>query len=217
MKTAEDPYRFLAGAYDFFVGPALQRVRNHCLDFVPPSAGTPVLDIACGTGLFLSDIARRYPRHRLHGIDMSRSMLERAVRKPYDTSILWIRGDGGQSPFPSETFAIVTVIYALHEMEPASRIRVLREAGRILWKTGWLLAVDYDVESLRGAGWKRVSSWGTHLVERIAGRDHYRRFRHFLKHDGLTPLVEGAGFSVIESRHIEGQQARMVLARKRTV
>jgi len=214
MKMAEDPYRFLSKVYDFFVGPALRRIRNNCLDFIPPSVGTPVLDIACGTGLLLTDIACRYPRHRLYGIDRSRSMLEKAVRKRSNAPILWILGHGGKTPFPSETFAIITVIYALHEMEPSDRIRILREAARILAKTGRLLAVDYDVESFREKGWRNAPSWGTHVIERIAGRDHYRHFRHFLKQGGLLPLVEGAGFSVVENRRIERQQARIVLAEK---
>lgn len=216
MKTAEDPYRFLSPVYDFFVEPALRLIRNNCLDYIPPTAGTPVLDIACGTGLLLNDIARRYPHHRLYGIDRSRSMLEKAFRKRADASVLWIRGNGGETPFPSETFAIITVIYALHEMEPEGRIQVLREAARILVNTGWLLAVDYDVDSFRGRGWRSAPSWGTHVIERIAGRDHYRHFRHFLLHGGLVPLLEGAGFSVVENRRIERHQARMLLAQKAT-
>lgn len=214
MNMAEDPYRFLSKIYDVFVGPALRRIRNNCLDVIPRSTGTPLLDIACGTGLLLNDIACRYPHHRLYGIDRSRSMLEKAVRKRSNAPILWIRGNGGETPFPSETFTIVTVVFALHEMEPSERIRILREAARILAETGWLLAVDYDVESYRGEHWGNVSSWGTHVIERIAGRDHYRHFRHFLNQGGLAPLLRCAGFAVVENRRIEGQQARMVLAKK---
>ncbi len=214
---AEDPYRFLSQVYDFFVGPALRRVRNHCIHVIPPSAsGAPILDIACGTGLLLSDIARQYPHHRLYGMDISRSMLKKALRKRFDAPILWIQGSGCTIPFPSESFAVVMVMYALHEMEPAERIRVLVEAGRVLQQTGLLLAVDYDVESFRERGWKGVPSWGTHMVERIAGKEHYRNFRDFLKRGGLVPLLDSAGFSVVENRRIEAQQAKMLLAKKTT-
>jgi S-adenosylmethionine-diacylgycerolhomoserine-N-methlytransferase len=43
---------------------------------VPP--GGSVLEIGCGTALNLIRIARRYPEAQLHGIDLSRMMLETA-------------------------------------------------------------------------------------------------------------------------------------------
>jgi S-adenosylmethionine-diacylgycerolhomoserine-N-methlytransferase len=47
---------------------------------VPPPGGT-VLEIGCGTGWNLIEIARRYPEVKLYGLDVSAAMLETARHK----------------------------------------------------------------------------------------------------------------------------------------
>lgn len=47
-------------------------------DFVGPAAGT-VVDIGCGAGALLIDLAERFPDLRGHGIDQDETVIERAV------------------------------------------------------------------------------------------------------------------------------------------
>lgn len=178
----------------------------------PIESGMRILDIACGTGLQMAGGYR--PGCHFFGIDMSQSMLRQAARKRQAASTLWIRADATHSPFPSESFDRISIVYALHEMRMETRIQVLKEAKRILRNSGAFLLIDYDAQKEAWTGTNRLSWLGTHLVERIAGLHHYRNFRHFLRNGGLLPLVEQAGYRIQENRHFSLQKAHILLVRK---
>lgn len=211
-SSFNDPYRWLSPIYDVFVQPALRDLRKAAIAMAPIEPGMRILDIACGTGLQIKSSDR--PGCHLFGIDMSMSMLRQAIRKRLAASALWIRADATHSPFPPESFDHISIVYALHEMPLETRIQVLGETKRMLRKSGKLLLMDYDAQKDVWTGAQRLSSLGTHLVERIAGLHHYRNFRHFLKNDGLLPLVKQAGFRILENRRFSLQKAHILLAQR---
>lgn len=211
-SSSDDPYRWLSPIYDIFVEPALRDLRKSALAMAPIESGMRILDIACGTGLQMAE--SECQGCHSYGIDMSQSMLRQAVRKRHAASTLWIRADATHSPFPSESFDRISIVYALHEMPMGTRIRVLREAKRMLRKNGVFLLIDYDAQKEAWTGTNRLSWLGTHLVERIAGLHHYRNFRHFLRNGGLLPLVEQAGYHVQENRRFRLQKAHILLVHK---
>jgi S-adenosylmethionine-diacylgycerolhomoserine-N-methlytransferase len=54
--------------------------RDHLIVRLDPPAGGHVLELGCGTGRNLIAAARRYPRARFHGVDISSEMLVTARR-----------------------------------------------------------------------------------------------------------------------------------------
>ena len=114
---------------------------------VPPD-GT-VLEIACGTGRNLIEIARRYPRSSCHGLDISSTMLATArlaVRRvELADGIRLAEADAAQfdpeTLFGRHTFDRVVISYAL-SMIPTWR-DVLRRAVAILAPGGSLHVVDF--------------------------------------------------------------------------
>ncbi len=54
--------------------------RKHLIAELKPAAGDSVLEIGCGTAWNLAHVARRYPKARLCGVDISAAMLETARR-----------------------------------------------------------------------------------------------------------------------------------------
>jgi S-adenosylmethionine-diacylgycerolhomoserine-N-methlytransferase len=52
--------------------------RDRLLDELQPADGSTVLELGCGTGRNLIQAARRYPRARFVGLDISHAMLETA-------------------------------------------------------------------------------------------------------------------------------------------
>lgn len=211
-STSDDPYRWLSPIYDVFVEPALRELRKTAQTMAPIESGMRILDIACGTGLQMAE--SECQGCHSYGIDMSQSMLRQAIRKRHSATVLWIRADATHSPFPAETFDCISIVYALHEMPLETRIRVLRETKRMLRKSGKLLLMDYDAQKDVWTGAQRLSSLGTHLVERIAGLHHYRNFRHFLRNGGLLPLVEQAGFRILANRRFSLQKAHILLVQR---
>ena len=55
--------------------------RDRLIDELKPGAGDRVLEIGCGTGRNLILAARRYPKARFYGFDISENMLETARAK----------------------------------------------------------------------------------------------------------------------------------------
>ena len=128
--------RVFKGAF----GPGMadeHRIARLLLSLCP---GDGVLDVACGTGNFSRDFGRSVGSEGLVvGIDVSPTMLERAVR---DTSqagldqVAFVRGDAQNLPFRDHAFDAVCCFAALHLFADPERAldrmtAVLTPGGRI--------------------------------------------------------------------------------------
>jgi ubiquinone/menaquinone biosynthesis C-methylase UbiE len=51
-------------------------------DYLAPVRPTAILDVACGTGRWAMDMARRFPRAAVVGFDINRDLIERALTDP---------------------------------------------------------------------------------------------------------------------------------------
>lgn len=122
------------------LGPGMRdehRIARLLLGLVP---GDGVLDVACGPGNFTRSYARTVGEEGVAvGIDVSRTMLERAVG---DTSsreypnVAYLRGDATRLPFRDQSFDAVGCFAALHLFpDPFFALdhmtRVLTPGGRI--------------------------------------------------------------------------------------
>ena len=85
-----------------------------------------VLDIGCGDGYVLEVL--RSHGFEVHGIDINRSFAELARKK--GLSCIW--GDARELPYPDSSFDTVLIVNATLGNIPFGKIRVLREANRVL-------------------------------------------------------------------------------------
>jgi ubiquinone/menaquinone biosynthesis C-methylase UbiE len=104
-----------------------------------PPAGASLLDIGTGPGRLLSELAALRPDLRLTGIDLSPSMIavarERLATLGPDAPIRLDVGDGGQMPYPDQSFDLVVSTVSMHHWQEPGRVvadahRVLRPGGR---------------------------------------------------------------------------------------
>lgn len=100
-----------------------------------------ILDIGCGSGLSLSLLAARAPQCRIGGIDPSRVMVARAVRRnrahvsPGRFDILTAEVEA--LPFPADSFSKVMSVHTLYfwpDLAPAFTeiARVTKRGGRLV-------------------------------------------------------------------------------------
>jgi ubiquinone/menaquinone biosynthesis C-methylase UbiE len=105
-----------------------------------------VLDVACGTGLFLKQILERAPMINAHGIDGSADMLEqaRARLSGYPNAHLeqvLVGADGTATlPFAQDSFDLITCTNALHAIPDA--LGALTEWRRLLRPAGLIALED---------------------------------------------------------------------------
>lgn len=98
-----------------------------------PFTNAFVLDIGCGTGNFLVELAN-LPAH-LVGLDISAGMLKEAEVKTSKAGL--VRGDAVFMPFEDEAFDAVYCIWALHHISDKRRFmsevyRILKNKGRFI-------------------------------------------------------------------------------------
>ena len=122
---------------------ALVPLREALLRHSGGAANARLLDIGCGTGAFLREVKRNYPRLGVTGLDLSAPYLSVAGRRLADWSrVELVEGAAEAMPFADAEFDVVTVIYLLHELPPRTRRAVVEEIRRVLKPGGTLILVD---------------------------------------------------------------------------
>jgi ubiquinone/menaquinone biosynthesis C-methylase UbiE len=106
-----------------------------------------VLDVACGTGLFLKQILERAPAIEAYGIDASADMLmqARATLRAYPQAhlerVVVGAGEMVRLPFAPATFDLITCTNALHAMPDP--LATLAEWRRLLMPDGQVVLEDF--------------------------------------------------------------------------
>ncbi len=126
-------------------------------------APTRVLDLATGTGDLALGLARRFPRARVTGLDLTPAMLaiarRRIARAGCAARVAFMEGDATRLPFADAAFDTVTCAFGFRNFpDPAA---ALAETARVLVPGGTLLVLEFfRLESpfcaWATAGWLRL-------------------------------------------------------------
>ncbi len=204
-----DPYRRLAKVYDACTEPFNAGLRHMGLKLAMPRPDQRVLEVGCGTGTNL--LHYQQAGSEVFGIDLSPRMLAQAHRKLGSRARLH-RGDAARLPYPDAVFDLAVAMLTLHEMPRSKRSVVMEEMARVVKAEGQLLLVDFHPGPLqfpRGYGIKPFIL----MIERLAGREHFRNYCDFITRGGLPPLLDAAGLQIDRQRIVSG--GNLVLLRVR--
>lgn len=146
MDTKEalsEAYDRSAAAYDHTAGGIYLRALWTLMPFVNVAPRPAVLDVGCGTGINLIEIARALgPCKQLVGVDLSPGMLDVARRKAAAAGLdaSFSVGDAESLDLPDASFDLVVCNSAYHWFPDRARAiaeltRVLRPGGQLLLAT----------------------------------------------------------------------------------
>jgi len=150
-----------------------------------------VLDVGCGDG----SLVAHFSRFGIHAVGVDTSPRAPAIKTRQAMARVPRTGSCEKadahdlSGIESESFDAVTMVRTLHEL--SDPVRALKEARRVLKKGGLLLIADF----LRGHAGERM--WG----ERYSSLDE------------IVEMASRAGFEVVLTRRLPGEQFAFVLAK----
>jgi ubiquinone/menaquinone biosynthesis C-methylase UbiE len=195
--TAESAGRYEAQVEALFAGTA-GAMRRRALSLLAKAwrtrdhRGLGVLDLACGTGAFLSDLAVAFPRARLLGVDLSAAYLAEAHAAAPGAALVQAKAE--QLPFADASLDAVSAVYLFHELPPNVRAAVAAEIGRVLKPGGRFALAD----SIQPTDEPRLGR----LLEAFPAYFHEPFFPSYAETDlpalfgaaGLRPVADDAAF-----------------------
>jgi len=147
-----------------------------------------LLDVGCGTGRTLHQLAIAHPKMRLHGCDMSPAYIKLARKRLEHVEELTLAVENGEAlPWADETFDVVTSTYMFHELPRNARRNVVREMLRVVRPGGLVVLEDsaQTSESPELAG-----------VLRGFPKDFHEPFYADYLEDDLGALLDEVGFDI---------------------
>lgn len=182
-------YGELAASYPRAPENALMRLEQDAvLALLPPVAGRRVLDLGCGSGRWLLQLAARKPR-QLVGCDFVAGMLLRAGEERQRHQAALVQAGALALPFRAASFDLVVSGLVLGHV--ADLAGAIAEIGRVLAPGGHALYSDLHPAGAR-AGWRRD-------LEGPAGRRLAVRHHVHLLEDHRAALL-GAGLQLQDLR-----------------
>lgn len=161
-------------------------IRLEAVEFSDIKAKEKVIDICCGTGkqaLYFSKAGAV-----AYGIDNNSKSVDKANNRKMlsnDQNSSFQLSDAANLPFEDHFFDYACISLALHEKSYDLALKVLKEASRVIKKSGKIIIIDYAYPMPFNA---------EHLLilffEILAGKKHFNFFRKYLKKGGLKPLLE---------------------------
>lgn len=151
-------------------------------------AGASALDVACATGGLSYILAER--GIRTLGIDLSPKNIETArKRNGYDNLEFFVQDASEIDSGIGEDFDYAVISYALHEMPPALRPKVVTEVAS---RAKMVILADYAAPYENF--WTRSF---VNFVEFMAGAEHNRNFLNFKDSNGLIGLAEKTNLKIL--------------------
>jgi ubiquinone/menaquinone biosynthesis C-methylase UbiE len=171
--------------YSTLIDPLLREVRIYVPKFSGMKTGEKVLDVCCGSG----DQVFYYAKKGIiaTGVDSNPGMIkmaEKDKRKQDLKNVSFPIADAKSLPFKDNSFDHASISFALHEKEKTARDKIISEMKRVVKKEGNLIFIDFQIPLP-----KNLYSYFIKAVEYLAGRDHFRSFKDYIRQGGLDGIL----------------------------
>jgi SAM-dependent methyltransferase len=159
-------------------------------------ANAVAIDLGCGPGLFLRDLAERYPDMRLYGYDVTPAMVTYAQQLSTSPRLTFTLHDAARQSLPHADGSVhlVSMTSVLHVLDEP--LPVLADIRRILAPTGLFMLHDWVRQPL-----PTYLAWRQERMQDDAETSRRQGFRLFAVHNKYTLddwcwLLAEAGFTM---------------------
>jgi ubiquinone/menaquinone biosynthesis C-methylase UbiE len=178
------------GAADVMRRQVIAPIAEHFAAAPRTARGEPrrILDVACGAGSTLRQLAQVFPDASFHGLDMSPHYVQVARRRlEHVRELALVAENAEHMPYRDGYFDAIVSVYLFHELPKDARRRVLSEMWRVL-APGGVLVIE-DSAQLADAGEIAV------FLEAFAREMHEPYYRSYVR-DDLAEALRETGFHV---------------------
>jgi ubiquinone/menaquinone biosynthesis C-methylase UbiE len=164
---------------------------THAIRAAGGASRVRLLDVACGTGRTLHQLAAAHPALRLYGVDLSPAYVRLARRRLADLAEVALAVENAEAlPFADGAFDVVTSVYLFHELPRNTRRAVARELLRVV-RPGGLLVIEDSAQLAESA---EIAS----ALQAFPEEFHEPFYADYLE-DDLAALLRDVGFSIESS------------------
>ncbi len=178
--------------YGIVLDPILASMRKRLAKEIRPNQ--KVIDIACGTGAQLFEIAAK--AEKVTGVDLSESMIayaQKAAKKKGASNAEFIISDATNlAQFEDNSFDVAILSLALHQFSPDLHSPILNEMIRV---AKIIILLDYAVPLP-----KNYVGIGSRVAEFLAGGEHNRNFKKYYQLGGLNKILPANNLIIKKSR-----------------
>jgi ubiquinone/menaquinone biosynthesis C-methylase UbiE len=164
-----------------------RELRQKTTDLASIQPGEQVLDVGCGTGTLVLEVARKVGREgRVVGIDPSTEQISRARSKAarHDVPVAFQIGVIEQLPFSDQTFDVVLSSLMMHHLPAPLKRQGLAEIDRVLKPGGRLVIADFKPKKERKGQAARFHAGGSSMQD-------------------LASMVSNAGFELLDTEEMQ--------------
>lgn len=176
--------------YDYFIAPNQDKAFRLSKNLITKDSS--VIDVGCGTGRLafqLKDICRQ-----VDGVDLSLrniNVANKKLSKTKSVNIQFHHSDAGEFlKNNSNKFDYAVMSYVIHEIDENIRLNILNTLSSYVNK---IILVDYLAPKPDGFR-KHLNE----VVEFLAGSDHYKNYKTYIKNGGINYLALNGGFKIIK-------------------
>jgi 2-polyprenyl-3-methyl-5-hydroxy-6-metoxy-1,4-benzoquinol methylase len=184
-------------------GPGFARLSQRWRPFICPfhmlvervPTRAEVLDIGCGSGLFLTLLASTNRISKGVGFDANAATVGMAVKATEHlnaSQVLTFRHGSVEDPWPEGGFDVVSMIDVLHHIPPDAHQSVIEQAAAHVRPGGMFLYKDIA----RRPHWK---AWANRLHDLVVARD----WIHYAPTEQVVSWARAAGLDKVEHRVID--------------
>lgn len=204
--SSKHSFYFFGCIYDRAIEPLLNNTKNRVAKYISEHNLSPALDICCGTGRQCSLICKN--QQQTLGLDLDLNMMiYSASNYPH---IPFICANASHVPIKDSYFKCIIISYALHEKPQELRSKMIEEARQLLAPDGKIILIDFEQP------WNILShmvKFFIFSIERMAGGEHFRNWRQFLKQGGLMAFIKQQELVEIERYHVEMASSSIFVAK----
>ena len=174
--------------YDKLIAPNQDRLFREIKKIIEPNSS--IIDVGCGTGRFSFSVSDKI--QKVLGIDLSIKNINKAnhtLTRKNNSKISFHHTNLSDLVKQNLHFDYAVMTYVIHEVNPEGRMILLNEMAQIADK---IIIGDYLVPVKKGF-WSLINE----IVEFLAGKEHYKNFKHFAANNGLSGLIKETNLNLV--------------------